>query len=106
MLCIADGESHITENIWENRFMHAAELARMGADITVTGSHATIRPAERLSGTTVMATDLRASFSLVLAALAASGTTIIDRVYHLDRGYCGIIEKLAGCGVTIERINQ
>ena len=106
MLCMANGESHIIENIWENRSMHVAELARMGADITITGSQVTIRPTGGLSGASVMATDLRASFSLVLAALAATGTTIIDRVYHLDRGYCGMVEKLAGCGVTIERINQ
>lgn len=104
MLCIADGCSNIHENIWENRFMHVAELARMGADIAISNSHACIQGVRNLTAAQVMATDLRASFSLVLAGLAADGETIIDRVYHLDRGYCCVKEKLAGCGVLIERI--
>ncbi|MDR1983035.1 MAG: UDP-N-acetylglucosamine 1-carboxyvinyltransferase [Holosporaceae bacterium] len=105
MLCFVNGESNIYENIWENRFMHAAELMRMGANITVFQAHANIKGGKRLKGAPVMATDLRASISLVLAALAADGSTIIDRVYHLDRGYCCVKEKLANCGVTIDRIS-
>jgi UDP-N-acetylglucosamine 1-carboxyvinyltransferase len=105
LMCLVEGESNIFESIWENRFMHVAELMRMGADITVSGAHASVRGVKQLRGAPVMATDLRASFSLVLAALAAKGDTIIDRVYHLDRGYCCVKEKLAGCGVTVERIN-
>lgn len=104
MLCIADGSSVITESIWENRFMHVPELRRMGADITVCGSSAVVKKVDRLNGAQVMATDLRASFSLILAALVAHGETIVDRVYHLDRGYACVEHKLAGCGVTIERI--
>lgn len=104
MLCLADGESHIQENIWENRFMHVAELARMGADIEIHSGQARIKGVKRLKGAPVMATDLRASFSLVLAALAAEGKTVIDRVYHLDRGYGCVEKKLAGCGVRIDRI--
>ncbi len=103
LLTIANGESEICENIWENRFMHVAELMRMGANITINGAHAHIVGVPSLKGAPVMATDLRASFGLVLAALAAEGDTIIDRVYHLDRGYCCVAEKFAGCGVTIER---
>jgi UDP-N-acetylglucosamine 1-carboxyvinyltransferase len=104
LLCCAGGESLVTENIWENRFMHAAELMRMGADIGVSGARARIAGVKRLRGASVMATDLRASVSLVLAALAADGETIVDRVYHLDRGYCRVKEKLAACGVEVERI--
>lgn len=103
LLCIADGTSIISENIWENRFMHVAELARMGAQIELLGSTAKITGVPKLMGAPVIATDLRASFSLVLAALAAEGETILDRVYHLDRGYAAVEEKLAGCGVIIER---
>ncbi|MDR1362381.1 MAG: UDP-N-acetylglucosamine 1-carboxyvinyltransferase [Holosporaceae bacterium] len=103
MLCMADGESDICETIWENRFLHVAELTRMGADIGVSGAHAHIRGVRHLLGAPVFATDLRASFSLVLAALAADGESILDRVYHLDRGYCAVKKKLAGCGVTVER---
>ncbi|MDR2645805.1 MAG: UDP-N-acetylglucosamine 1-carboxyvinyltransferase [Holosporaceae bacterium] len=106
MLCIVNGESYITENIWENRFMHAAELARMGADITLTGHTARIRGVPLLHGAPVMSTDLRASFSLLLAALAAKGESIVDRVYHLERGYCCIVEKLARCGVVIDKIKH
>jgi UDP-N-acetylglucosamine 1-carboxyvinyltransferase len=104
MLCLVNGESYITENIWENRFMHAAELTRMGADITFTGNTARIRGVPMLHGAPVMSTDLRASFSLLLAALAAKGESVVDRIYHLERGYCCIIEKLAGCGVVIDKI--
>ncbi|MDR3179608.1 MAG: UDP-N-acetylglucosamine 1-carboxyvinyltransferase [Holosporaceae bacterium] len=103
LLCIAAGISNIHENIWENRFMHVAELARMGANIKVASTHARIYGVEQLQGAPVYATDLRASFSLVLAALAAEGVTVLDRVYHLDRGYCKIEKKFAGCGVKIER---
>ncbi|MDR2681931.1 MAG: UDP-N-acetylglucosamine 1-carboxyvinyltransferase [Holosporaceae bacterium] len=103
LLCIASGTSNIYEHIWENRFMHVAELARMGANIKVTGTHACIYGVDQLLGAPVYATDLRASFSLVLAALAAEGTTVLDRVYHLDRGYCKIEKKFAECSVKIER---
>ncbi len=104
LLCLADGESNIQENIWENRFMHVAELSRMGANIEIHNACAKVRGVKELKGAPVMATDLRASFSLVLAALAAKGKTVIDRVYHLDRGYSYVKEKLAGCGVIIDRI--
>lgn len=103
LLCLANGRSNIHENIWENRFMHVAELARMGADISISGGQASIKGVKNLVGAPVMATDLRASFSLVLAAMAANGESIIDRLYHLDRGYCAVEEKLAGCGVLVER---
>jgi len=104
LLCLAGGKSVIDEKIWENRFMHVAELARMGADISVSGSHATVCGVDHLVGAPVMATDLRASFSLVLAGLAAKGDTLVDRVYHLNRGYCCAEKKLADCGVRIDRI--
>lgn len=104
LLTLADGESNIYENIWENRFMHVAELARMGADIEIHNAHAKIHRVKGLTGAPVMATDLRASFSLVLAALAANGKTVVDRVYHLDRGYSCVKEKLASCGVVINRV--
>lgn len=104
LLTIANGNSDIYENIWENRFMHVAELTRMGAHIETNGSHASIFCVDHLKGAPVMATDLRASFGLVLAALVAHGETIVDRVYHLDRGYCCVKEKFACCGVAIERI--
>lgn len=106
LLCCADGVSNIYENIWENRFMHVAELCRLGADISVDGAHAVIRGGKQLAGAPVMATDLRASFCLVLSGLAAEGETIIDRLYHLDRGYCCVEEKLAGCGIKVERIKE
>ncbi|MDR2723679.1 MAG: UDP-N-acetylglucosamine 1-carboxyvinyltransferase [Holosporaceae bacterium] len=104
MLCLADGESIIRENIWENRFMHVAELNRMGANITIDGPVARIRPVKQLYGTTVTATDLRAAFALIVAAIAARGETIIKGVHHLDRGYSCVKEKLAACGLNIERI--
>ena len=106
LLCMADGASMITESIFENRFMHVPELLRMGADINVHGSSAIVRGVEQLSGAPVMATDLRASVSLVLAGLAADGVTEVSRVYHLDRGYERIEEKLAACGAMIERASE
>jgi UDP-N-acetylglucosamine 1-carboxyvinyltransferase len=104
LMAVAEGASMITETIFENRFMHVPELNRMGAKINAHGSSAIIRGVERLSGAPVMATDLRASFSLVLAALAAEGETTISRVYHLDRGYESVEQKLAACGARITRV--
>jgi len=103
---VAEGASMITETIFENRFMHVPELVRMGADINVHGRSAIVRGVEKLSGAQVMATDLRASSSLVLAALMAEGETVINRVYHLDRGYERLEEKLAACGAQIERVRE
>lgn len=102
-MCIGNGVSAITETIFENRMMHAAELRRMGADIRVIGNTAIVRGAKTLSGAKVMATDLRASASLILAGLAAYGTTEVSRIYHIDRGYEGIEGKLRGLGARIER---
>ncbi len=104
LLATADGVSVLEERIFENRFMHAPELTRMGADIDVQGGQATVTGVERLKGAPVMATDLRASVSLILAALAAEGETMVNRVYHLDRGYERVEEKLSACGATIERV--
>ena len=101
---LAEGTSTVVENIFENRFMHVAELQRMGADIALQGHIAMVRGTERLQGAPVMATDLRASAALVIAALAADGETSIDRVYHLDRGYASIERKLAGLGAIIRRV--
>ena len=101
---LAEGSATVVENIFENRFMHVAELQRMGADIELQGHTAIVRGRERLQGAPVMATDLRASASLIIAALAAEGDTIIDRVYHLDRGYANIDLKLAGLGAIIKRV--
>ena len=106
LLCTADGVSVLEERIFENRFMHAPELVRMGARIEVQGGTATVTGVERLRGAPVMATDLRASVSLILAALAAEGETTVNRVYHLDRGYERVEEKLRGVGARIERVNQ
>ena len=106
LLAVADGASMITETIFENRFMHVPELCRMGADINVYGSSAIVRGVPTLSGAQLMATDLRASVSLVLAGLAANGETFVNRVYHLDRGYERVEEKLAACGAEIERISD
>jgi UDP-N-acetylglucosamine 1-carboxyvinyltransferase len=100
----AKGTSHITETIFENRFMHVQELARLGARIQLSGETATIEGVERLKGAPVMATDLRASVSLVIAALAAEGETIVNRVYHLDRGFEQLEAKLSTCGAQIERL--
>jgi UDP-N-acetylglucosamine 1-carboxyvinyltransferase len=102
----AEGTSVITENIFENRFMHALEMVRMGANIKIEGPHATVRGSTPLSGAAVLASDLRASASLVLAALVADGETIIDRVYHIDRGYERIEEKLRGVGAQMKRIGE
>ncbi len=104
LLCIADGTSVLEERIFENRFMHAPELMRMGARIEVHGGIARVEGVERLKGAPVMATDLRASVSLILAGLAAEGETLVSRVYHLDRGYERVEEKLGGCGARIERV--
>jgi len=102
----AEGSSVITETIFENRFLHALELLRMGADITVDGRRAVVRGRTPLSGAKVQASDLRASASLVLAGLAAEGETLIDRVYHIDRGYERIEEKLTKVGARIRRISE
>ncbi len=104
LLCVAKGASMITENIFEDRFMHVPELNRMGARINVHGASAIVRGTPHLSGAPVMASDLRASFGLIVAGLAASGETIVNRVYHLDRGYEAAEEKLAACGADIERV--
>jgi UDP-N-acetylglucosamine 1-carboxyvinyltransferase len=101
---LAEGTATVVENIFENRFMHVAELQRMGANITLQGHTAVVQGTERLQGAPVMATDLRASAALVIAAMAADGETSIDRVYHLDRGYARIEQKLAGLGATIRRV--
>jgi UDP-N-acetylglucosamine 1-carboxyvinyltransferase len=102
--CIADGVATIRETIFENRFMHVSELVRLGADIQIEGSNAIVRGVERLEGATVMATDLRATASLVIAGLVAQGETLIDRIYHLDRGYERIEEKLAKLGAQVRRV--
>ena len=104
LFTVAEGAAMITETIFENRFMHVPELMRMGAKINVHGSSAMVRGVKHLNGAEVMATDLRASVSLVIAALAARGETVINRVYHLDRGYERLEEKLSACGAEIERI--
>lgn len=104
LMTVAEGASMVTETIFENRFMHVPELARMGANITVHGSSALVRGVPRLKGAQVMATDLRASVSLVMAGLVAEGETTVSRIYHLDRGYEHLEQKLAACGAQIERI--
>jgi len=106
LLAVSNGASMITETIFENRFMHVPELCRMGADINVHGASAIVRGVKKLSGAQTMATDLRASVSLVLAGLAAKGDTIVNRVYHLDRGYERVEEKLAACGARVERLQD
>ena len=106
MLSVAEGASMITETIFENRFMHVPELNRMGARINVHGASAIIRGVSKLSGAQVMATDLRASFSLILAALCAEGETTVSRIYHLDRGYESVDRKLAAVGADIERVSE
>jgi UDP-N-acetylglucosamine 1-carboxyvinyltransferase len=102
----AEGTSAVTETIFENRFLHASEMIRMGANISIDGRRAVVRGPAQLSGTTVQASDLRASAGLVLAALVAKGETTIDRVYHIDRGYERIVEKLSALGATIERVHE
>ncbi|MBJ6122635.1 UDP-N-acetylglucosamine 1-carboxyvinyltransferase [Sphingomonas mollis] len=106
MLCKADGASMLTETIFENRYMHVPELARMGADITVSGRTAVVRGVDKLVGAPVMATDLRASMSLILAGLAAEGETQVSRIYHLDRGYERLEEKLSAVGADIQRLGD
>ncbi len=106
LLTTAEGASMITETIFENRFMHVPELTRMGANINVHGSSAMVRGVKRLTGAQVMATDLRASVSLVLAGLVADGDTVLNRIYHLDRGYEKLTQKLAACGAEIERLTE
>ncbi len=106
LLCTAEGTSVLEEKIFENRFMHAPELIRMGADIDVHGGMATVTGVKKLKGAPVMATDLRASVSLILAAMAAEGETKVSRVYHLDRGYEHVVAKLRGVGANIERIKD
>ncbi len=106
LMSLSEGTSLITENIFENRFMHVAELRRMDADITVEGSTATVKGVKYLKGAPVMATDLRASASLIIAGLAAKGKTVVDRVYHLDRGYEKIEEKLKLLGAKIRRVKE
>jgi len=105
LMSVAEGASMVTETIFENRFMHVPELNRMGARINVHGASAIVRGVAGLSGAPVMATDLRASLSLILAGLAAKGETVVNRVYHLDRGYEAVEQKLAACGADIERIS-
>jgi UDP-N-acetylglucosamine 1-carboxyvinyltransferase len=104
LMTVAEGESRIRETIFENRFMHAPELARLGADISVSGGEAIVRGVEKLYGAPVMATDLRASVSLVIAGLAAKGETSVSRIYHLDRGFERLEEKLSNCGAQIQRV--
>jgi UDP-N-acetylglucosamine 1-carboxyvinyltransferase len=102
--CVADGVATIRETIFENRFMHVSELSRLGANIQIEGNNAIVRGVDKLEGATVMATDLRASASLIIAALVAQGETLIDRIYHLDRGYERIGEKLASLGANVKRV--
>jgi UDP-N-acetylglucosamine 1-carboxyvinyltransferase len=106
LMAVAEGASMITETIFENRFMHVPELSRMGARINAHGSSAIVRGVSRLTGAPVMATDLRASVSLIIAGMAAQGDTVVNRVYHLDRGYERVEEKLAGVGADIERLRD
>ena len=101
---LSNGSSVVTENVFENRFMHVQELNRMGCDITVKGSNAFVKGVDSLNGAPVMATDLRASASLILAGLCANGETIVDRIYHIDRGYERIEEKLSYLGADITRL--
>ncbi|OYY54492.1 MAG: UDP-N-acetylglucosamine 1-carboxyvinyltransferase, partial [Halothiobacillus sp. 28-55-5] len=104
--CIAEGTATVVETIFENRFMHVNELQRIGADIRIEGNAAIVRGLPELTGAQMMATDLRASASLILAGLIATGETTINRIYHIDRGYESIEEKLSKLGANIQRINQ
>ena len=106
LLCLARGRSVVTETIFENRFMHVPELCRMGADIAISGRVAAVRGPTKLSGATVMASDLRASAALVLAGLVARGTTKVRRVYHLDRGYERIEKRLRALGANVRRVKE
>ena len=103
-MCISDCETEIEETIFENRFMHVQELLRMGAKISLKGSKALITGQKKIKGAEVMATDLRASSSLIIAGLMADGLTTINRIYHLDRGYENLVEKLSSCCAQIKRI--
>ena len=105
LMCVAEGASMITETIFENRFMHVNELVRLGAKIEIDGHTAVVHGVPQLSGATVMATDLRASASLVIAGLVAEGQTLVDRIYHLDRGYDRMEAKLRAVGASIERVS-
>ncbi len=104
MMCMCEGAGMITETIFENRFMHVPELNRMGANISVQGQSAIVRGVKKLTGAEVMATDLRASVALVLAGMVAEGDTTVNRIYHLERGYENIVEKLSGVGADIKKI--
>jgi UDP-N-acetylglucosamine 1-carboxyvinyltransferase len=104
LMTLAEGESVFRETIFENRFMHAPELGRLGAEISVHGGEARVKGVEHLEGAQVMATDLRASVSLVIAGLAARGETVVNRVYHLDRGFERLEEKLGACGAQVRRL--
>jgi UDP-N-acetylglucosamine 1-carboxyvinyltransferase len=106
LMTLAEGDSVISERIFENRMMHVPELLRLGADITVSGVEAHVHGVEKLEGAQVMATDLRASVGLVIAGLVASGETVVDRVYHLDRGFERLEEKLGACGANVRRIKS
>ena len=106
LMTVAKGTSAIRETIFENRFMHVPELGRLGADIRVEGDIAIVRGVEKLKGAPVMATDLRASVSLVLAGMAAEGETLVNRVYHLDRGFDRLEQKLSGVGAEIARVPE
>jgi len=106
LMTLAEGESVVRETIFENRFMHVPELARLGADISVQGGEARVRGVAGLNGAQVMATDLRASISLVIAGLAARGETVVNRVYHLDRGFERLEAKLGACGAEIRRLKS
>ncbi|PHQ69484.1 MAG: hypothetical protein COB97_07455, partial [Paracoccus sp.] len=106
LMCLAEGKSVLEETIFENRFMHAPELMRMGARIEVHGGQAVVTGVDKLRGAPVMATDLRASVSLILAGMAADGQTTVSRVYHLDRGYEHVVRKLRGVGAHVERLKE
>jgi UDP-N-acetylglucosamine 1-carboxyvinyltransferase len=103
--CVADGTAAVSEHIFENRFMHVQELVRLGADIIIDGKTAVVKGVDKLVGAPVMATDLRASACLVIAGLVAQGQTLVDRIYHLDRGYDRMEQKLAAVGATIQRVS-
>ena len=105
VMAVADGTSVITETIFENRFMHVPELIRLGADITVSGKSAIVKGKERLDGASLMATDLRASASLILGGLCAEGESVVNRIYHLDRGYESMEKKLIQLGAKVERLS-
>ena len=106
LMCLAEGPSRISETVFENRFMHVPELMRMGADIRVDGGVAMVKGRKTLTPAPVMATDLRASVSLVLAALATKGTSEVSRIYHLDRGYSDLEAKLGACGARMKRVGD